>query len=175
MTIRKTLTALLVTGVLLSQSVRAAAAAPGQQKMMQQAALQQQMSALQPNYAAGAPNAQAVRPMANDLLGTCQVKAAIGAGGLYLTSTTIATKKVSKVGLSSVVLQYSTNNADFTDATFYGGLYSTNASAHFENRRFYASTRGAGYYRFKVTHYARNGISSPQTVTQYTNSFWLYY
>ena len=173
MTIRKSLTAILAAGMLLSQSVRAAAAAPIQQKIMQQAPLQQQ-ALIQQNYAAGAPNAKAVKPMAFGLITNSSQAAVAGAGGLSLVSSTIASTRAKKVGLSVVQLQYSKDNANWSTIRTDYNLFSYNASAHFENGKWYSS-RGIGYYRFRVTHYASVNFQEQSLSPIVTNSVKLYY
>lgn len=177
MTIRKTLTAILAAGMILVQPVRAAAAVsasvsqgyPAQQAYMQQQMLPEQYAINPANPRAGA------RLMAYGLLSNCRISARVGAGGVYMSSQTLSNSIVKKLGLKSVTLQYSPNNATWYDVTTVSNLLGSNTSAYFINDRWFPSTNGAGYYRFKATHIAYNNPLDPQTYLDYSNAVKLYY
>ena len=95
MTIRKSLTAILAAGMLLSQSVRAAAAAPiqdAQKEILSQQALQYNQY-----YAAGPVNQKAIGLMAFGLIYESNAYVSVAPGGLYLTTRTSSRSIVRRI------------------------------------------------------------------------------
>ena len=171
MTIRKTLTAFFAAGMLLSQPVRAAAAVPIREAALQQEVMQQQV--MQYN-AIGPVNQQNVL-MAFGLIYDYSVTARAGASGIYLTSRTCSRSPMKKIGLINIAIQYSTNNYSWTDVGYYSDILNSNSTLLSVTNKFYPVYNGAGYYRFRVTHYAYTNPLDPQKITQYSNSVKLYY
>ena len=174
MTIRKSLTAILAAGMLLSQSVRAAAGAPiqdAQKQILSQQALQYN----QYYNAAGIANPKVIAPMAAGLLYEHTSFIRAGAGGVYLTSRTGSFSSMKKIGLKNVYLQYSRDNANWSDVRYVGTFLNSNSTFHAFTNKFITASNGAGYYRVKLTHTAYNNPFDPHDFEQYTNSVWLYY
>ncbi|MBR3447150.1 MAG: hypothetical protein IKH27_05045 [Oscillospiraceae bacterium] len=176
MTIRKSLTAILAAGMLLSQSVRAAAAAPIQQAPIQSNFQSQQV--LQYNqYNAAVPANPRAAAMAYGHFYESTSSARIGAGGLYLTTRTGTFNIMRKIGLKSVTMEYSSNGVSgWRTVANYGEIVTYNSNSQRITNRFFSSTNGAGYYRFKVIHIAYNSpFDYQESDPQYTAAFWLYY
>ena len=137
--------------------------------------MQQQMM-LPEQYALNPANPRAgARLMANGMLTNCHVYARVGAGGVYMSSQTFSFSTVKKLGLKSVTLQYSPNNATWYDVSTVTNLLGSNTSAYFVNDRWFPSC-GAGYYRFCATHIGYNNPLDPQLYyPDYSNTVKLYY
>lgn len=175
MTFRKPLTAVLAAGVLLSQSVRAAAAAPIQQIPEKTEILQQKALQLNGNNPAAA-NPNVIVPMAYGLIYDYAVSVRAGAGGVYLTARTYSRSTMKKIGIKSITLQYSANGiSGWHDVAYYGDILNSNTTSMSITNRFYGTSNGAGYYRFKVRHYAYTNYFDPQEIDNVSNSVKLYY
>ena len=158
--------------MLLSQPVRTAAAVPIREAALQQEVMQQQV--MQYN-AIGPVNQQGNVLMAYGLIYDYSVTARAGAGGIYLTSRTCSRSLMRKIGLINIAIQYSTNNYSWTDVGYYSDILNSNSTLLSVTNKFYPVYNGAGYYRFRVTHYAYTNPLDPQKITQYSNSVKLYY
>lgn len=163
MTIRKSLTAILAAGMLLSQSVRAAAAAPiqdAQKEILSQQALQYNQY-----YAAGPVNQKAIGLMAFGLIYESNAYVSVAPGGLYLTTRTSSRNIVRRIGLTEVKLEYSPDgHSNWTTATNLGSFLNSNSSSHRITNRYIPATNGTGYYRINLKHTAYNNISDPQKI-----------
>ena len=176
MTICRTLTALLCTGAMLAQPVRAAAATniPEQKQYLSQP---QYYTAIQGPYqfdAAGNPRAAAIAPKAVGIIIDHSDYLSAGVGCVNYSARTSSGSVMRRIGLKNVTLQYSANNVSWSDVAYYGDFYNNNATSFYLYRSFPA-VKGAGYYRIKVTHFAYNNPANPQNIPAYSNTVKIYY
>ena len=178
MTIRKTLTAFIFAGVMLTQSVRADAATFSGQ--MQPTTSEPQTSVYQFNAGNNRPNAvngniNAVMPMAQGLIVDYSDSLRAGTGCVYLTSKTISNSTMRRIGMKEIALQYSSTGASYSDIAYLGDIQSSGSSMCAVYGKRINTLNGAGYYRVRLTHFAYSNPANPQSITIYTNAVKLYY
>ena len=177
MTFRKTLAALLSAGAMFSQTVRAAAATniPVQKQYMPP---QQYYAAPQGPYQYDAALGQkeaAMAAKASDLIINSDDSLSIGNGCVYYTTNTIAASRMTWIGVKNITLQYSPNNASgsWSNVQNIGDRGNWNAYSHYGSFSF-STSRGVGYYRIEVTHYAYN-LFDHQSIHTFSNTVKIYY
>ncbi len=175
MTFRKTLAALLCAGAMFSQTVRAAAATniPVQKQYLPP---QQYYAAPQGPYQYDAALGQkeaAMAAKAADLITAYYDYLSVGNGCVNYAVNTTAASRMTWIGVKNITLQYSPNNVSWSNVQNIGDRGNWNAYVY--NGSFsFSTSRGVGYYRIKVTHYAYN-LFKDQSIHTFSNTVKIYY
>ncbi len=174
MTIRKTLAALLCAGAMFSQTVRAAAATniPVQKQYLPQQYYAAPQGPYQYDAALGQREA-AMAAKAADLITSYKDNLSVGNGCVYYSPRTTAASRMTWIGVKNITLQYSPNNASWSDVQNIGDRGNWNAYSHYGSFSF-STSRGVGYYRIDVTHYAYN-LFKDQSIHTFSNTVKIYY